>query len=121
MRPIAGSVSRMRTRVTAAAAALLWFAPVLLGPVLVVTAPTAAADSTGQTYAQLEAILRSQGYTVIQTTSIGAQLAKDDCIVLKQLNSANGRIMLSLDCTGAPANGSANGNANRSGTGDSSQ
>lgn len=105
MRPIAGSVSRMRTRVTAAAAALLWLAPVSPAPILVATAPTAAADGTGQTYAQLEAILRSQGYTVIQTTSIGAQLAKNDCIVLKQLNSANGHIMLSLDCTGASANG----------------
>jgi hypothetical protein len=116
----------MRTRVTAASAALLWLVPVALVPVVVVpvlvaTAPAAAADGTGQTYAQLEAILRSQGYTVIQTTSIGAQLAKNDCIVLKQLNSANGHIMLSLDCTGAPANGSANGNANRSGTGDGSQ
>ena len=50
----------------------------------------------------MEKILKSQGATVIQTTSIGDQVPKSQCLVIKQLTSANGHVMLSLDCRAQP-------------------
>lgn len=82
LRPPAGALAG----VTAAAALALLGA----GP--------AAADDTGQTYAQAQAALKDQGYAVIQSTSIGDQLPQSECRVVKQLTSANGHVMLSLDC-----------------------
>jgi hypothetical protein len=67
------------------------------------TAGPAAADDTGQTYAQAQAALNGQGYTVIQSTSIGDQLPQSECLVVKQLTSANGHVMLSLNCNKKPA------------------
>lgn len=83
IRPLAGAVA-------AVALALLTSGP-------------AAADDTGQTYAQAQKSLKDQGYTVIQSTSIGDQLPQSECRVVKQLTSANGHVMLSLDCNKKPA------------------
>ena len=62
----------------------------------------ATADDGSVTYTQMEKILKSQGATVIQTTSIGDQVPKSQCLVIKQLTSANGPVMLSLDCRAQP-------------------
>jgi len=62
------------------------------------TAGTAGADDTGQTYAQVQKELKAQGYTVVQSTSIGDQVPQSECLVVKQLTTANGHVMLSLDC-----------------------
>ncbi len=62
------------------------------------TAGTAGADDTGQTYAEVQKALKAEGYTVVQSTSIGDQVPQSDCLVVKQLTSANGHVMLSLDC-----------------------
>ena len=40
--------------------------------------------------------------------SIGDQLPQSECLVVKQLTSANGHVMLSLDCNKKPAS-AANG------------
>jgi len=62
------------------------------------TAGAAGADDTGQTYAQVQKALKAQGYTVVQSTSIGDQVPQSECLVVKQLTTANGHVMLSLDC-----------------------
>mgnify|MGYP002345953900 FL=1 len=62
------------------------------------TAGQAAADDTGQTYAEAQQALKDQGYDVIQSTSIGDQLPQSECLVVKQLTTANGHVMLSLNC-----------------------
>lgn len=67
------------------------------------TAGPAAADDTGQTYADAQQALKDQGYDVIQSTSIGDQLPQSQCLVVKQLTSANGHVMLSLNCNKKPA------------------
>lgn len=80
-------------------------AAVVLGCAGVLRVAVASADDGTMTYAQMEKILKDQGVTLIQTTSIGDGLPKSQCIVLKQLTSTNGHVTLSLDCT-KPAKGS---------------
>jgi len=87
----------MATKVRSLAGAMAATALALL------TAGPAAADDTGQTYAQAQQALKKQGYTVIQSTSIGDQLPQSECLVVKQLTSANGHVMLSLNCDKKPA------------------
>ncbi len=82
----------MATMVRPAANALAAAALALL------TAGQAGADDTGQTYAEAQKALKAQGYTVVQSTSIGDQVPQSDCRVVKQLTTANGHVMLSLDC-----------------------
>ena len=62
------------------------------------TAGTAGADDTGQTYAEVQKALKAQGFTVVESTSIGDQVPQSKCLVVKQLTSANGHVMLSLNC-----------------------
>ena len=68
------------------------------GALALLTAGQAAADDTGQTYAEAQQALKDQGYDVIQSTSIGDQLPQGECLVVKQLTTANGHVMLSLNC-----------------------
>lgn len=65
---------------------------------ILVGAGVAVADSSGQTYAQVQAALKDQGYTVIQATSVGDKFPQSECLVVRQLTKANGHVMLSLDC-----------------------
>lgn len=74
-------------------------------PMALLGAGPAAADDTGQTYAEAQEALKDQGYDVIQSTSIGDQLPQSECLVVKQLTSANGHVMLSLNCNKEPAAG----------------
>ena len=59
---------------------------------------SAEEEFVGQTYAEAQEALKDQGYDVIQSTSIGDQLPQSQCLVVKQLTTANGHVMLSLNC-----------------------
>ena len=78
-------------------------AVVVTGALALLGAGPAVADDTGQTYAQAQEALKDQGYKVIQSTSIGDQLPQSECLVVKQLTTANGHVMLSLNCNKKPA------------------
>ena len=86
-------------RIETAAAALCVVAAGWLQPVHATADP---GSGDGTTYAQVEKALKAQGYTAIQTTSIGDQVPKSQCTVTQQLISSNGHVMLSLDCRGTP-------------------
>ena len=77
----------------------------------------AAPDTSGQTFSEAQATLKTAGYTAVMSTTIGDQVAQNDCTVVRQQTTTGGafvggdwpgssssspKVLLTLDCTKAP-------------------
>src|SRR6201991_3169875 len=93
--------------------------------VLVAAGPAQAASSptvVGQKYSDAKGALASAGYSIVISTTVGDEQARDDCVVTHQQDrtvpppentgaSATKQTLLSLDCDAAVASATKAGNS----------
>jgi hypothetical protein len=79
-------------------------------------AGAAPPDTSGQTFSEAQASLKSAGYTAVVSTTIGDKVAQGDCTVVRQQTtmgtafagggwpgkSSSPKVLLSLDCSKPP-------------------